>query len=122
MAKVQNKVKKFKIEYLFIIILTILALFIFFSSSNSNSLFNLSSNYQSKQSSELENKITETLSKIQGVGKVSVLINSDEDKKPCGVVVVCEGANDLSVKLVITEVLTTVLDVSSENIRILKMK
>ena len=39
-----------------------------------------------------------------------------------GVVVVCEGANDLNVKLAITEILTTTLNVDCENIRILKMK
>lgn len=39
-----------------------------------------------------------------------------------GVIVVCEGANDLSVKLAITEILTTTLNVDCENIRILKMK
>ncbi len=42
--------------------------------------------------------------------------------KILGVVVVCEGANNLSVKVAITEVLTTILEVSSDNIRILKMK
>lgn len=39
-----------------------------------------------------------------------------------GVVVVCEGANNLSVKLSITEILTTTLNVDCENIKILKMK
>ena len=39
-----------------------------------------------------------------------------------GVVVVCEGANNLSVKLAITEILTTTLNVDYENIKILKMK
>lgn len=42
--------------------------------------------------------------------------------KILGVVVVCEGANNLNVKVAITEVLTTILEVSSDNIRILKMK
>jgi stage III sporulation protein AG len=42
--------------------------------------------------------------------------------KILGVVVVCEGANNISVKMAITEVLTTILEVSSDNIRILKMK
>ncbi len=42
--------------------------------------------------------------------------------KILGVVVVCEGANNLNTKIAITEVLTTILEVSSDNIRILKMK
>ncbi len=39
-----------------------------------------------------------------------------------GIVVVCEGAENLNVKLAITEVITTTLTISSEKIRILKMK
>jgi hypothetical protein len=62
------------------------------------------------------------LTKIEGVGNAKVIISTDDNDKASGVVVVCEGANNLQVKLVITEVLTTVLDVSSDNIRILKMK
>ncbi len=42
--------------------------------------------------------------------------------KILGVVVVCEGADNINSKLAITEVLTTILGVSSDNIRILKMK
>ncbi len=42
--------------------------------------------------------------------------------KILGVVIVCEGGDDLSVKLKITEAITTILEVSSDNIRILKMK
>ena len=122
MAKVQAKSKKFKIEYFLIIVLTILALFIFFSSSKSGSFLNITNNLQSTKNSDLESRITEVLSKIDGVGNALVLINSNNDNKINGVVVVCEGANDLQVKIVITEVLTTILGVSSDNIRILKMK
>ncbi len=42
--------------------------------------------------------------------------------KILGVVVVCEGADNINSKIAITEVLTTILGVSSDNIRILKMK
>ncbi len=39
-----------------------------------------------------------------------------------GVVVVTEGADDLSVRMTITEIITTTLNVSSESVRIIKMK
>ena len=42
--------------------------------------------------------------------------------KIMGIIVVCEGAENLNVKLAITEVITTTLEVSSDKIRILKMK
>lgn len=39
-----------------------------------------------------------------------------------GVVVICQGGDNVKVKMAITEVITTILPVTSENIRILKKK
>ncbi len=124
MPKVQKQAKKFKTEYLLIAFLSILALLIFFSSFKNNSLFNLSnSGANNLVYSNEETKLKELLSSIEGVGKTVVSVNIDNDNnKILGVVVVCEGAGELKVKLAITEAITTCLDVSSENIRILKMK
>lgn len=43
-----------------------------------------------------ETRLCNILSEIEGVGEVSVIINSTEDG--AGVVVVCEGADDLLVR------------------------
>ena len=61
---------------------------------------------------------TETIKLING--KPYVL--KTHNPNIVGVIVVCEGANDINVKLAITEILTTTLCVDCENIRILKMK
>ena len=162
MSKEKPKtLKKFKIEYILVIILALIALFIFFSSTKLDFGLNLSKDSQkSDNQSTLENKLQEILSNIDGVGKTLITINVDGSSeeiilknvetvsengstiksesvvlvngkpyvlkelspKILGVVVVCEGANNLSVKMAITEVLTTILEVSSDNIRILKMK
>ena len=155
----QKKVKKFKLEYLLIIVLTVVALVIFFSSESSvKNLFNKTenTNYQT----ELEGKISNLISKIDGVGEVvvtitfldsgeEVVLKNTETKiengvktqtesavlingkpyvlnvlspKVKGVIVVCKGADDVNVKMAITEVLLTTLNVTSDNIRILKMK
>ncbi|MBO5926762.1 MAG: hypothetical protein J6Q38_04325 [Clostridia bacterium] len=155
----QKKVKKFKLEYLLIIVLTVVALVIFFSSESSvKNLFNKTenTNYQT----ELESKISNLISKIDGVGEVvvtitfldsgeEVVLKNTETKiengvktqtesavlingkpyvlnvlspKVKGVIVVCKGADDVNVKMAITEVLLTTLNVTSDNIRILKMK
>lgn len=39
-----------------------------------------------------------------------------------GVVIICQGGDNVKVKMAITEVITTILPVTSENIRILKKK
>lgn len=160
MPKTNKQTVKFKREYIYIIILSILALIIFFSSFKVNSIFNLSTDETlSVNASEIETKLSNILSKVDGVGKAIVSINVDNGEevvlkntetitengkttrtesavlingkpyvvkenspKILGVVVVCEGADDLKAKLVITEVITTSLGVSSDNIRIIKMK
>ncbi len=68
-----------------------------------------------------ENGVKKTTESVVMVnGKPYVL--KTHNPKIVGVVVVCQGANDLSVKLAITEILTTTLHVDCENIKILKMK
>ena len=42
--------------------------------------------------------------------------------KIIGVIVVCEGAENLQVKMTITEILATTLKVSADSVRIIKMK
>ncbi len=61
---------------------------------------------------------TESVVMVQG----KPYIIKEYSPKIKGVIVVCSGADILDVKIAITEVLTTTLSVSSENIRILKMK
>ena len=39
-----------------------------------------------------------------------------------GVIIICEGGDDLTVKMNIIEIITTALNVSADKIRILKMK
>jgi hypothetical protein len=42
--------------------------------------------------------------------------------KVIGVIIVCQGADKLNVKVTVTEVITTALSVSADSIRIIKMK
>ena len=48
--------------------------------------------------------------------------NSGLNIKVIGVIVVCQGADKLNVKVTVTEVITTALSVSADSIRIIKMK
>lgn len=77
--------------------------------------------------------VLKTTEKTEQSGKVTlkeqvVYLNgepykvSTENPEISGVVVICKGAENLLVKNKITEILTVVYKVSSENIRIIKMK
>ena len=71
--------------------------------------------------SKIENGVkVETETAVLIGGKPYVI--KENSPKVNGVVVVCEGADNLSVKLNIIEVIKTMLNVSSENIKIIKMK
>ena len=65
------------------------------------------------------NKTTkETIVLIGGKPYVTKTVNP----KIIGVVIVAEGADDLSVRLSISEIVTTTLNVNGESVRIIKMK
>ncbi len=74
---------------------------------------------------EIEESIengTKTLTeKVVLVGGKPYVI-STENPKILGVCVVCEGADDVSVKMKIVEILTTTLKLDADCVRIIKMK
>lgn len=66
-----------------------------------------------------EEKLEQILSKIEGVGKLSLFISNSEEKK---VVVVCEGANDIRVRIDLLDAVATALAIPKQNISICEMK
>ncbi len=75
-----------------------------------------------KESEEkIENGVkTHTETVVLVSGKPYVL--STQNPKIVGVIVVCEGAENLNVKMKITEILTTSLELDASCVRIIKMK
>ena len=67
--------------------------------------------------SESEKKITQILSQMDGVGEVDVMIGETENCVS-GVVVVCEGANNLRVVMDIREAICVALGINSNDIKI----
>ena len=63
-------------------------------------------------------KTIETIITVSGKPYVTKTENPDIN----GVIIICEGGDDLTVKMNITEIITTALNVSADKIRILKMK
>ena len=76
----------------------------------------------------LKNNVTKSQNGVEIVEETTVLINGkpqlikENYPEVLGVVVICQGSENIKVKMAITEVITTVLPVTSENIRILKKK
>ncbi len=68
-----------------------------------------------------ENGIKTTVESIVLVGG-KPYVTKTNNPRILGVAIVCEGADDLSVKLKITEIVTTTLNVNSDSVRIIKMK
>lgn len=68
-----------------------------------------------------ENGVKSTVESIVLVGG-KPYVTKVQNPKIIGVAIVCEGADNLSVRLNITEIVTTTLSVSSESVRIIKMK
>ena len=85
--------------------------------------------------SALERRISQTLSRVEGAGRVEVTIamqtagapqrtlGADRgEQTPCGAVAVAQGADDPLVKLAITEAVSKVTGLRSDKISVIKMK
>ena len=85
-----------------------------------------SRNIVQAQGSELESsgipldtesaRLSDFLSKMEGVGRAEVLLSSE------GAVVLCEGADNSSVRLYVTNAVSVYTGLGSDKIRIIKLK
>lgn len=71
--------------------------------------------------SELEKRIENILSKIDGVGKVSVLLTYDDESLE-GIVIVAEGVNNLDTKVNIISAVEAVTGLGKHKIKVYEMK
>lgn len=111
-----QKLKNIKhIEIVIAVIFAVVILLIYLSSVGSSK-----STSTTNGQTDLEIRLCGILEDLEGVGKVSVMINYlDEKQTMAGVVVVASGANDVSVKLQILRAVETVLNLPTTNIEIL---
>ena len=66
---------------------------------------------------EKEQKISQILHEIDGVGEVSVVVCEEEDEVK-SVVVVCEGAKDIRVVMEVREAVATALNTQQKSVKI----
>lgn len=73
------------------------------------------------QSGAMESRLSDTLEKIRGAGKVQVMINEDSQGNPVGILIVAEGAENISVRLEILKSVKTLMGVDADQIEITRM-
>ncbi|HBK02033.1 MAG TPA: hypothetical protein DDY77_03260 [Clostridiales bacterium] len=140
--------KKIKIEYIAVAALVIIVVLIASSSLSFSKSSATSAENVSSYVTELESKLSKSLSLVKGAGKVEVIISVDSgfksvykesadglvlvNGKPVvvtesypeitGIIIVAEGANNLSVKISLLSAAQTFLSVGEEKIKILTRK
>ncbi|MDD2227437.1 MAG: hypothetical protein PHH71_02530 [Clostridia bacterium] len=130
-----KKLKSIKhIEIILAILFGLIILLVYFSSAFSNSDTNENKNKNNENAStvseyviEVEDKLSTILSKINGAGKVSVMIMVEKETQLettilpniASVIIVAEGAGNVWVKLEIIKAVEALLDLSSSNIEVL---
>lgn len=128
-----KKLKSIKhIEIILAILFGLIILLVYFSSTFSAN--NSNKDYKTENStvvsayiSEVENKLENILSKINGAGNVAVMLMVEQDTqidsavlpKISSVIVVAQGANDVWVKLQIIKAVEALLRLSTGNIEVL---
>ena len=135
LKKAADRIKSIKhIEIIIAVLAIIVMLVIYFCTSTSCSQSEKTGiqtgggeyDYYTSVVNELERK----LSQIEGVGEVSVLVNwaenaesSDKDEivrsKPEGVIIICEGGNNISVKLKLISSVASYFGISENKINVL---
>lgn len=75
---------------------------------------------QNEYSTELEKRLVTILEGMEGVGKVTVMITSSNDKTVEGVAIVAEGGGNSVVIRNITEVVEALFDVETHKIKVIR--
>ena len=71
----------------------------------------------SATSTDTEKRLAAILEDMDGVGEVEVMLSDTEDGER-GVVIVCQGAKDISVLLSVREAAATALGIQQKNVKI----
>lgn len=118
MRKVIDYVKEHRNIIIVVLLIAILlgAVYIIDKSKDTSSR----DTYSSTAKSETEVKLTGILSNIEGVGDTDVMI-TEIDGKILGVVIVCEGANNLMTRSNILNAVSTALNIDKKLIAIYSM-
>ena len=108
--------KKIIIVSVLLIIFVILGVVLYGNSARTN----ISQTSSDTVRSEAETKLMRILSEIEGVGETEVFINEAQGKVE-GVVIVCEGANNIMTRNNVLNAVVTALNIEKFNVAIYAM-
>lgn len=118
MRKVIDYVKENKKIIIVVVLIVVLIGTVYFINKSKKSSSPTSA--VSSQKSETEMKLTAILRSIDGVGNADVMITED-DGEILGVVIVCEGANNIMTRNDILNAVSTALSIDKKIIAIYSM-
>ena len=131
--------RKINKENLVVILLVGVLLFVIMlpTQNSSSSLISYTEETEEKvdftKQEELENRLTEFLTEIEGVGRVSVLMHMEEESvssygsnssinKITGVIVAAEGASNETIRLEIVKMVMALYDLSADKVEVYPLK
>ena len=82
----------------------------------------VSSGRPKNEGTTLEARLERTLEALDGAGDVRVMITEDADGGVTGVLVIAEGAGDISVRLDILQAVRTLMGIDANRIEIAQMR
>ena len=121
-----EKIKEQKVLKILLIlmIIAVLALtYAYFSKkTKDNNKQTVTTAHATIENTDLEKRLSDIISQIDGVGKTEVFVNYDGNEKVIGAIIVAEGANNETTRLLINQAARTALNVSSDCIKVYSMK
>ncbi|MGN0808247.1 MAG: hypothetical protein ACI4MN_07375 [Candidatus Coproplasma sp.] len=115
-----SKVKSFFIRYKKIIVVAVLLILLIAIAIITFGGSNQSLTVDTASMSQTEIKLMRILSEIDGVGKAEVMVNEGTDGVE-GVVIVCEGANNIMTRNDVINAVYVALNVNKNNIAVYAM-
>lgn len=120
-----EKIKEQKVIKILLIlmIIAVLALtYAYFSKKTKDNKQTVTTANATIENTDLEKRLSDIISQIDGVGKTEVFVNYDGNEKVIGAIIVAEGANNETTRLLINQAARTALNVSSDCIKVYSMK
>lgn len=120
-----EKIKEQKVLKILLIlmIIAVLALtYAYFSKKTKDNKQTVTTANATIENTDLEKRLSDIISQIDGVGKTEVFVNYDGKEKVIGAIIVAEGANNETTRLLINQAARTALNVSSDCIKVYSMK
>lgn len=69
---------------------------------------------------DLEERLTEVLRDVDGVGRIRVMVMEDSDGAPSGVLIVADGANNIGVRLRLQAAVQTLLGIELSRVEVIQ--